>query len=62
MSSARSEAGKWLLLILGGTLVLDWYLRMLAGLATAVLPWIIIVAVPVAIGVLLVQRRGGGGW
>lgn len=65
MSSARSEAGKWLVLILGGTLILDWCLRTLAGLATAVIPIVLLIAVPVAAGVLVVrfvQRRGGGGW
>ena len=64
MSPSRSEAGKWLVLLLAGTLLIDWALRTLASLVVAVLPIVIIAGALalVAAAVYQLARRGGGGW
>lgn len=64
MSPSRSEAGKWLVLLVVGTLLIDWALRTLASLIVAVLPVVMIVGVIGLVAALVYQlaRRGGGGW
>jgi len=64
VSSSRNEAAKWLVLIGAGTLVVDWCVRVLAGIASTVLPLILLSVIAVAAVLVFqtVQRRGGRGW
>jgi hypothetical protein len=64
MSPSSSQAGKWLVLLVVGTLLIDWALRTLAAVVVTVLPVVITVAVIglVVAAVHRLARRGGGGW
>ena len=63
--STLRQLGRWLLALVGVTLVLDWALPILANLAIQVLPIAIIVVGFVSLLALVVwtvRRWGGGGW